>query len=578
MRACATGAWSDVASDGIGFALELNPNPFQENAVPVREAADSVQQVVVNALGEFLASPPAGTPIEVVEALTLMGGNALEPLPPRLFFEAVEQSPVAISITDADATILYANRAFETLTGYGREEVQGQNEAILSSNATPASVYQHLWRTIQRKETWTGTLVNRTKQGVDYLAELIISPVLDRDGALQYFLGMHRDVTKVHELEGALRQQKARIETVLDAAPVIVALLDSQGRIILDNQEYKKLLGDLRGKEPADVLRAAVSEQLGVDAFAACLAGRGFKDVEVGIDIPGSMGPRWFACSGTPVEEADASARTYFGRQAPGDSRLLLLASEVTARRREIERAHLENLRARLAEQQLMHGMREALAAAIYQIQVPLNVINAAAAMVRGGAGNVDTLAGMLDQISTSGAKALATLSSALPEESREAGVMVNVNELLRQVLELETDRLLATGIVVDWRPAHVLPELPGHKNQLRALFKHLIDNAIQALCESNRAHREMRLTTRRVDGAVEVEIEDNGRGIASEDRYRVFEPFYIGWRNRRGRAGMGLALSQEIVNDHGGSIEVDPTMVDGCRIRLSLTAVTADD
>ncbi|MCG6896656.1 MAG: nitrogen fixation negative regulator NifL [Thiocapsa sp.] len=545
--------------------------------MPVREAPDPVHQVVMNALGAFLASPPDGTPIEVVEALTLMGGNGSDPLPPRLFFEAVEQSPVAISITDPRATILYANRAFETLTGYDRQEVLGQNEAILSSNATPDSVYQHLWRTIQSKETWTGTLVNRTKQGGDYLAELIISPVLDRDGDLQYFLGMHRDVTKVHELEGALRQQKARIETVLDAAPVIVVLLDSKGRIILDNQEYKKLLGDLRGKEPAEVLRAAVSEQIGGDAFDACLNGCGFKDVEVSIEIPGGMGPRWFACSGTPVEETDASARSYFRRQASPDRRLLLLANEVTGRRREIDRAHLEHLRARLAEQQLMHGMREALAAAIYQIQVPLNVINAAATMLRGGAGNADTLAGMLDHISTSGEKALATLTSALPEEQREAGVMVNVNELLRQVLELETDRLLAAGIVVDWRPAHVLPELPGHKTQLRALFKHLIDNAIQSLCESGRAHRELRLTTRPVDGGVEVEIEDNGVGIPPEDRYRVFEPFSIGWRNRRGRAGMGLALSQEIVNAHGGGIEVDPGFSDGCRIRLSLTAVIAD-
>lgn len=79
--------------------------------MPVREAPDTVQQVVINALGEFLASPPDGTPIEVVEALTLMGGNALDPLPPRLFFEAVEQSPVAISITNHKAAILYANRA-----------------------------------------------------------------------------------------------------------------------------------------------------------------------------------------------------------------------------------------------------------------------------------------------------------------------------------------------------------------------------------------------------------------------------------------------------------------------------------
>lgn len=545
--------------------------------MPVRHAPEPAQQTVINALSAFLASPPDGTPPELIEALALMCGNPSQPLPPRLFYEAVEQAPIAISITDAKAIILYTNLAFETLTGYQRVEVLGENEAILSNNATPASVYENLWRTIQRKQTWTGTLVNRTKQGGDYLAELIISPVLGHDGDLQYFLGMHRDVTKVHELEGALRQQKVRIETVLDAAPVLIVLLDSEGRVILDNQEYKKLLGDLRGREPVDVLRVAIGEQFGGDVFAACLDGRGFKNVEVSLDIQG-QGPRWFSCSGTRVDESDPTARSYFGQQVPGERRLLLLANEITGRRREIERAQLEHLRASLAEQQLMHGMREALAAAIYQIQVPLNVINAAAAMLRSGAGNVETLAGMLDQISDSGARALATLNAALPEGPREAGVMVNVNALLRQVLELETGRLLATGIVVDWQPASVLPELPGHMNQLRSLFKHLIDNAIQALRESSQPQRELRLNTRRLDNSVEIEIQDNGPGIAPEDRYRVFEPFFIGWRNRRGRAGMGLALAQEIANAHGGSVEVDPEQTEGCLIRVSLTAVSPDE
>jgi nitrogen fixation negative regulator NifL len=256
---------------------------------------------------------------------------------------------------------------------------------------------------------------------------------------------------------------------------------------------------------------------------------------------------------------------------------MLLLANEITARRREMDRAHLENLRARLAEQQLAHGMREALAAAIYQIQAPVNVIQAAAAMARGGNANLATLAGMLEEISASGARALSTLKAALPEGPREAGVMVNVNALLHEVLQLETNRLLAAGIVVDWRPAPQLPELSGHKDSLRSLFKHLIDNAIQALNESGRTHRDLLLATRRWDGAVEVTIQDNGRGIPFSDRYRVFEPFFIGWRNPRGRAGMGLAMAQEIVTAHGGSIEVDPDFHDGCRIRLTLDAVAAD-
>lgn len=542
------------------------------------QQSSSAQELVANTLGEFLASPPPGTPGEVIEALTLMAGNPKDPLPPRLYFEAVEQAPTAISIADVQATILYANRAFEMLTGYRREEVIGQNESILSSNATPFSIYRQLWRTIQRKQTWTGTLVNRNKGGADYIAELTIAPVLDRDGEIKYFLGMHRDVTKMHTLEVQVREQKTRIEAVLDAAPVVVVLLDASGRVVLDNQEYKKLLGDLRGREPAQALCEAIREQVGLDPLTECLAGHGFKDLEVSLETSGPGGTRWFACTASPADEFDSSARAYFGRNTKGERRLLLLANEVTGRRREIERAHLENLRARLAEQQLIHGMHEALTAAIYQLQTPMNVINAATAMAQGGTANLANLAGMLREITRSGTQALTALKAALPEEPREAGAMVNVNELLRQVLELETDRLLAAGIVVDWRPAQVLPELPGQKNQLRSLFKHLIDNAIHALNESSRTQRELVLTTRGLPGAVEVEVQDNGPGIPVANRYRVFEPFFIGWRHRRGKAGMGLALSQEIVNQHGGCLEVDPEFEDGCRLRLTLSTVRADE
>ena len=92
-----------------------------------------------------------------------------------------------------------------------------------------------------------------------------------------------------------------------------------------------------------------------------------------------------------------SACASFFGRQNSRASRACCCcANEVTVRRREIERAQLENLRARLAEQQFVQGMREALAAAIYQIQVPLNVIHAAGAMLRGGTCHPDSLAGMI--------------------------------------------------------------------------------------------------------------------------------------------------------------------------------------
>ncbi|MBK5931984.1 nitrogen fixation negative regulator NifL [Halochromatium salexigens] len=558
------------------------PSPAASLSTASASASENVEPLVRNAIATFLRQPPAGTPLEVLSALRLMAGDATDPLPPRLYFETVEQAPVAISITDASANILYVNAAFEHLSGYIRDEVLGKNQSILSSNATPDSIYRQLWRTIQRKKTWTGTLVNQRKGGDEYLAELAISPVLDSSGEIAYFLGMHRDVTREHELASALRQQKTRIENVLDAAPTVVVLLDAEGKIILDNMEYKKLFGDLRGHEPLPLIRAALREQAGFDPVErmGSVTGEGddFKNVEVSLDVPGSLGPRWFSCSGTRISEQDGSARGYFGRGKRGDARLLLLATDVTARHREIERAHLEHLRARIAEQRLAQGMREALTAASYQIQTPLNLLRAASVMFTNGAGTLEGFAPTLAQITETSEQALRTLQAALPDEIIEPGVSVNVNELVRHVLALETDALLSSGVTVDWRPAHVLPEITARQTELRSLFKNLIDNALQATREGGRSQRELHINTRALEDAVEVCIQDSGPGFPTGDRYKAFEPFYIGWRNRRGRAGMGLPLAQEIANQHGGSIEIDPEYSDGCRVRVTLTNVFPRD
>jgi len=212
-------------------------------------------------------------------------------LSPELFFAIVQQSPLAISITDHKADILYVNPAFETLTGYDRDEVLGENESILSHKQTPVTVYHELWAAIQGKCAWRGTLVNRRRNGEAYLAELNISPVLNEQGDISFFLGIHRDVTEVHALEKQVHHQKALIESVLDSAPVVVVLFDAEQNVILDNQAYKKLLGDLRGCEPAGLFLDALRQE-GVDLEAICRDGLGFAETEVRLDIAGRVEPR----------------------------------------------------------------------------------------------------------------------------------------------------------------------------------------------------------------------------------------------------------------------------------------------
>ena len=110
---------------------------------------------------------------------------------------------------------------------------------------------------------WTSG--NKREDGSRYLADVTITPVVDGEGLTTHFLGMHRDVTEVHRLERQVQNQKTLIESVVDAAQVAIVLLDEKERVLLDNQEYKKLIGEL-GKEPAVKILAAMREQLG-DAF-----------------------------------------------------------------------------------------------------------------------------------------------------------------------------------------------------------------------------------------------------------------------------------------------------------------------
>ncbi|MGD2117378.1 MAG: nitrogen fixation negative regulator NifL [Chromatiales bacterium] len=540
-----------------------------------QQKASSTPDEMIDAISRFLNSPPDGTPAEIIELFDAFSVKTF--LPPKLFLEIVQQAPVAISIADPDATILYVNSAFEQLTGYGKDEVVGQNESVLSCKSTPASVYQDLWRTIKDKRVWRGTLVNHRKDKQEYLAELIISPVLNATGEIAYYLGMHRDISEMHQLEQRLKFQRNLTEAALNVAPMAVALVSTDRKVLLDNHAYKALMGDFRGSEPAMLLLDALQQQIGFDQHNMCRASDGFTNVEVRLDPPGNASPRWFSCSGVHVAELDEAARNYF--TIPGKQRcyLLLIANEVTSSRKRINEARLNMIRANMAEQQMVQTMREAIYGAIFKLQAPLNVIKAALA-IPGSNNEQSGLQTILKQALETGDEAMDSLHSALPSPAIEQETRVNINEILHEVLKLSTDSLLASGVVVDWRPATILPSINGRANALRGLFKYLIDNAIQALNETEQVYREIRLETRLDGQELIIEIMDNGPGVPESQRLKVFEPFYCGWTQSGKHAGMGLTMAQEVAISHDGSVEIDANFLGGCRVfvRLPFNTVTA--
>ncbi len=124
----------------------------------------------------------------------------------RKLSRAVEQSADMVMITNREGIIEYVNPAFETLTGYSRQEAEGKTPRILKSGEQGSETYQELWKAILCGTVYRSILVNRKKNGELYYIEQSISPVRDIAGSITHFISNGRDLTERYRLEAQLLQ------------------------------------------------------------------------------------------------------------------------------------------------------------------------------------------------------------------------------------------------------------------------------------------------------------------------------------------------------------------------------------
>ncbi|QQS53693.1 MAG: PAS domain S-box protein [Candidatus Competibacteraceae bacterium] len=154
-------------------------------------------------------------------------------------YQAIEQIPISIVLTDLKARIEYVNTYFTQVTGYSREEVLGQNPRLLKSGQTPPSHYRRLWQTLTEGRIWTGELHNRRKDGSLYWERAIIAPVRDLNGLIAHYLAVKEDIS-------ARRQDEQRLRlaaSVFKHAHEGIIVTDASGTIIEVNDAFSMLTG-----------------------------------------------------------------------------------------------------------------------------------------------------------------------------------------------------------------------------------------------------------------------------------------------------------------------------------------------
>jgi two-component system C4-dicarboxylate transport sensor histidine kinase DctB len=112
--------------------------------------------------------------------------------------------------------------------------------------------------------------------------------------------------------------------------------------------------------------------------------------------------------------------------------------------------------------------------------------------------------------------------------------------------------------------------------NRLEQVLLNLMSNALDALGTLERgARRELAVGVTQAEDVVLIRVRDNGPGLSDEARSRLFEPFFTTKPQGEG-LGLGLAISEQIVRDFGGSLRVESASAGTCFV-IELKAATLE-
>ncbi|WP_313625213.1 nitrogen fixation negative regulator NifL [Kosakonia sp.] len=454
--------------------------------------------------------------------------GALSQHHPGLFFTIVEEAPVAISLTDAGARIVYANPAFCRQTGYELEELLQQNPRLLASHQTPREIYQDMWHTLLQRRPWRGQLINRHRDGSLYLVEIDITPVINPFGELEHYLAMQRDISASYALEQRLRNHMTLTEAVLNNIPAAVVVVDERDHVVMDNLAYKTFCADCGGKE--------LLSELNFSARKAELA----NGQVLPVVLRGAV--RWLSVTCWALPGVSEEASRYFIDNAL--TRTLVVITDDTQQRQQQEQGRLDRLKQQMTSGKLLAAIREALDAALIQLNCPINML-AAARRLNGSDNNNMAL----DAAWREGEEAMARLKRCRPSLELESTAVWPLQPFFDDLHALYHTRFGEGKNLQVTLDSHHLVGF-GQRTQLLACLSLWLDRTLDIAAGLRDFTAETEIFAREEEGWLSLYITDNVPLIPVRHTH---SPDAL---NAPGK-GMELRLIQTLVAHHHGAIEL---------------------
>jgi PAS domain S-box-containing protein len=358
---------------------------------------------------------------------------------------------------------------------------------------------------------------------------------------------------RVAERTAELRATEARFRTIFEGAAIGMALVDMEGRLVQSNPALQEMLGYSSEEFHGLVFTEFTHPDdatADMDLYQELMAGK--RDYY-------KMEKRYIRKDGQSVW---ANLTVSLIRGAGGEPQFAIGTVEDITKRKQAQAALVQ------AEKLTIAGKLAASLA--HEINNPLQSVIGCIGLaeeVQAEGGDVSRYLEVAHEELRRAASIVVQLRDLHRRSRPEDKELTDVNALLEQVLTLSRKKCESHGVDVS-RAIADLPPLPVVPDRIKQVFLNLLLNAIEAMPEGGRLQVSTSQTSQ--PAGVRVAFTDSGAGIASDVLTHIFDPFYS---TKPEGLGLGLFISQDIVKQHGGHIEVDSQVGEGTTFTVLLPA-----
>ena len=423
----------------------------------------------------------------------------------------------------------------------------------------------HRYRTAHRRELQERV---RAEAAVRRLNAQLEQRVSERTGELEAAnRHLAAEIGERQRAAEALRASQAQLADTIDNSTALVALKDLDGRYLLVNREFERLVGRPRlevvGHADRDLFPAALAEQLSARDDEVLRSG---APVSFEQELAADGASRTYVCVKFPLRGASP---TQYGVGSMATDITMLKELQEELRQHQEELAHVLRL----------HTIGEMAASLAHEINQPLcaitNYAQGGAHRLRAGTLEPEALLRAFEQIALEGLRAGQILRGirGLVRRQDELESAVDVNALAGEAVRVLEPQARQHGVIVRLESGAGLPPVQANPTQIEQVMVNLVLNGVQAIADGEAARREVVVATMRSGDTVEVAVSDTGAGIAPSIADNLFVPFFT--TKTRG-LGLGLAISRSIIENHGGRLWAIPNGEAGTTFRFSLPVTEA--